>query len=357
MSQNRADSPISQVSHVPHRVSLNNLSLQALSELVEELGQPAYRVRQIQEWLEVKGAQTFDDMTNIPKQLRESLSERAYLEGFTAAHVQTSQDGSKKYLLKAHDGALVECVGMPTGKRLTVCISSQVGCGMKCSFCATGQLGLTRNLSWAEMYNQVLFVQRDFGQRVTNIVVMGQGEPFANYQELMKALRAFNDPARLHLGARHITVSTCGFIGEILKFAKEKEQFELAISLHSAIQKTRNMLMPGVKKFPLNYLYEIIQQYTALCGREITLEYALIGGVNDTQNELDALCEFCTGNLVHVNLIQLNKVEGSPFKPSTQAKADEFIRRLNRVGVSATLRKSRGQDIDAACGQLMRKRS
>ena len=223
---------------------------------------------------------------------------------------------------------------------------------MSCAFCATGRAGLVRSLTAGEIYEQVMHVRNDFNSRVTSVVFMGQGEPFANYDETLKALRKLNDPDALGIGARHLTVSTCGLIPQILRFANEPEQFTLAVSLHSTIQKTRNALMPGVRRFSLVHLYAALGEYVDKTGRRPTYEYALIGGVNDTDEEIDSLCDFCRGTLCHVNIIQLNEVSGSPFKPSTPDKAQQFIDRLSRVGVEATIRNSRGADIDAACGQL-----
>jgi 23S rRNA (adenine2503-C2)-methyltransferase len=291
-------------------------------------------------------------MTNLPKTLRAALAERFTLGGVSQAARQQSADGSRKYLLRLADGASVECVGMPTGQRLAVCASTQAGCGMGCAFCATGASGLTRSLTAAEIYEQVMHVRDDFGTRVTSVVLMGQGEPFANYDATLAALRRLNSPDGLGIGARHLTVSTCGIIPQILRFAKEPEQFTLAVSLHSAVQKTRNLLMPGVKKWSLLNLYDAMGTYVDITGRRPTYEYALIRGVNDTDEELDHLVEFCRGNLAHVNLIQLNEVPSSKFQPSSEARAGEFVRRLGQVGVEATVRQSRGADIDAACGQL-----
>ena len=291
-------------------------------------------------------------MTNLPKALRTSLAERYTLGGLTQLARQESADGSRKYLLGLSDGAAVECVGMPTGSRLAVCASTQAGCGMGCAFCATGASGLTRSLTASEIYEQVMHVRDDFDSRVTSVVLMGQGEPFANYDATLSALRRMNSPEGLGIGARHLTVSTCGIIPQILRFAREPEQFTLAVSLHSAVQKTRNLLMPGVKRWSLLNLYEAMGTYVDLTGRRPTYEFALIRGVNDTEDELGSLVDFCRGTLCHVNIIQLNEVPGSKFQPSSEARAGEFVRRLERVGVEATIRNSRGADIDAACGQL-----
>ncbi|MBQ9316924.1 MAG: 23S rRNA (adenine(2503)-C(2))-methyltransferase RlmN [Atopobiaceae bacterium] len=331
---------------------LRTLTQGQLAETLKELGQPAFRAKQIQEWVWERGASSFDDMTNLPKALRSQLSERFTLGGVKQVARQVSEDGSRKYLLQYGDGTTVECVGMPSGGKLAVCVSSQAGCAMGCAFCATGAAGLTRSLTSGEIYDQVMHVRDDFDTRVTSVVLMGQGEPFMNYDATLAAMRKFNSPDGLGIGARHITVSTCGVIPAIKRFANEPEQFTLAVSLHSAVQRTRNALMPGVRKYSLLHLYEVMGEYVDKTGRRPTYEYALIRGVNDTEDELGALCDFCRDNLAHVNIIKLNEVKGSRFQPSSDARAGEFVRRLANVGVEATIRQSRGQDIDAACGQL-----
>lgn len=336
---------------------LRALSQRELEELLSELGQPRFRAKQIQDWILNKNIGSISEMTNLPKGLRSLLEERFSLAAPKVVSSLVSEDGSRKYLLRYGDGALVECVGMPSGQRLAACVSTQSGCAMGCSFCATGKLGLTRSLESFEIYEQAQHVADDFGSRVTSVVFMGQGEPFMNYEATLAALRQMNSPQGLGIGARHLTVSTCGIITGILRFAKEDEQFTLAVSLHSAVQSTRNMLMPGVKRYSLLNLYEAMGTYVDITGRRPTYEYALIRGVNDTEDELGALCDFCRGNLAHVNIIQLNEVKKSRFQPSSDARAGEFVRRLNSVGVEATIRASRGSDIAAACGQLASSKS
>ena len=334
------------------RRDLHTLTHGELAELLASLGQPSFRAKQVEEWVWSKNARSFDEMTNLPKSLREALAERLTLGGAVEVARQVSSDGSRKYLLRFTDGVSVECVGMPSRSKLSVCVSTQAGCAMGCAFCATGAAGLSRSLTAAEIYEQVMHVRDDFNSRVTSVVMMGQGEPFMNYDATLAALRKLNDPDGAGIGARHLTVSTCGVIPQIMRFANEPEQFTLAISLHSAVQRTRNALMPGVRKYSLINLYNVMGEYVNKTGRRPTYEYALIGGVNDTDAELQALCDFCEGTLVHVNLIQLNEVEGSKFRPSTDLRAQDFVRRLASVGVEATVRNSRGSDIDAACGQL-----
>ena len=332
------------------------LDLEELQNLVKELGQPAFRAKQLNEWIHEKNVCSFDEMTNLPVAMREKLSERFSFNVPVELVKQVSKDGSRKYLLQFADGVSVETVGMPNRNKLAVCISSQAGCAMGCAFCATGLAGLSRSLTAQEMVDQVLHVSRDFGERVTSVVFMGQGEPFANFDATIDALRALNDPDGLAIGARHLTVSTCGVIPGIRRFAELPEQFTLAISLHSAVQGTRNQLMPGVKKYTLPRLHEAIQLYVEKTGRRPTYEFAMIDGINDTNPEMQALIDFRAGTLCHVNLIQLNNIPDSPFRPSPIEKVETLQRRLTMHGVETTIRNSRGSDIDAACGQLKQRR-
>lgn len=332
------------------------LTLEELQDLVKELGQPTFRAKQLNEWIHDKNVCSFDEMTNLPAALREKLSERFSFNVPVELVKQVSKDGSRKYLLQFSDGVSVETVGMPNRNKLAVCISSQAGCAMGCAFCATGLAGLSRSLTAQEMVDQVLHVARDFGERVTSVVFMGQGEPFANFDATVQALRILNDPDGLAIGARHLTVSTGGVIPGIRRFAELPEQFTLAISLHSAIQGTRNQLMPGVKKYTLLRLHEAIQLYVEKTGRRPTYEFAMIDGINDTNPEMQALVDFCAGTLCHVNLIQLNNIPDSPFRPSPIEKVESLQRRLTMHGVETTIRNSRGSDIDAACGQLKQRR-
>ena len=336
------------------RTNLRSLSREQLISEIEALGAPSWRAKQVSDWVWKKGVTSYDQMSNVPAALRAQLAERFSLGTTTELARQVSIDGSRKYLLGFEDGVSVECVGMPSPQgKLAVCASTQAGCGMGCAFCATGASGLARSLSDDEIFDQVMHVADDFGQRVTSVVLMGQGEPFANYDATLSALRRMNAPDEgLGIGARHLTVSTCGVIPGIAKFSNEPEQFTLAVSLHSAVQTTRNAIMPGVRRWSLVHLHDVLATYVTKTGRRPTYEYALMAGVNDTDIELRALCDFCEGTLCHVNLIMLNEVEGSRFSPSRPQRAEEFVRALRSVGVEATIRNSRGSDIDAACGQL-----
>lgn len=340
--------------------SLNHNEL--FSVITDELNLPKFRVRQIEEWLWVHNAKSFDEITSLSKKQRAALSERFYISSPRVAYKQTSVDGTRKFLIEFDDGVSVESVGIPSrdGSRLTVCFSTQAGCAMKCKFCATGWGGFTRNLTSNEMFDQVRLVGEDFGQRVTNVVAMGQGEPFADYESSIEALRRMNNDVGLGIGARHITVSTCGIINRIYDFTEEPEQFTLAVSLHSAIQETRDALMPGVASQPLTKLRKALIHYGARTGRRPSLEYALMDQVNDSDSDLNALIEFCHGMLCHVNLIPLNPIKKSDdasqqhiMDPSPRLR--DFEAALNESGINVSIRDSRGSDIDGACGQLMQK--
>lgn len=332
------------------------LSRDGIADALARLGQPRFRAGQIVRWLYGHGVTDFAEMTDLPAALREQLAERYRIGAATIGARQISRDGTRKYLVDFGDGVSVEAVGLPDRDRLTVCFSTQAGCAMGCTFCATGRAGLVRDLTCGEIVREVLLVAADFGQRVTNAVAMGQGEPFANYEAVMAALRFLNSPDGPGIGARHITVSTCGLPAGIRRFATEPEQFTLAVSLHSAVQATRDRLMPGVRGVRLSSLRETLIAYADRTGRRPTLEYALAAGVNDTDAELAALTAFCRGTLVHVNLIPVNPVEGSGLERSVNDRIRVFRDGLMHAGVEASVRVERGTDIDAACGQLRQRR-
>lgn len=337
-------------------VGIKAMSRAEIEKLVtEELGLPKFRSKQIIQWIYGKGVGSYDAMTNLPAALRADLTKSYPLLTPSIVKKEVSSDGTRKYLLALGDGTRVETVGMPSKNRLTVCVSTQAGCPMRCAFCATGQAGYTRSLGCGEIVDQVRIVGDDFGQRVTSVVLMGQGEPFLNYDASIEAMRILNSEDGLGIGARHITVSTCGVLPQIRRFAAEPEQFTLALSLHSAVQETRDELMPGVKKYPLDRLRDSIISYTQVTGRRPTYEYLMIQGVNDTNPELKALVSFCRNTLCHVNLIPLNDTPKGRFKPSKPERVADFEKMLTSAGIETTVRESRGTDINAACGQLKQK--
>lgn len=345
------------------RATTDNVGIKALtrSELKDFLASknlPSFRAKQLIQWLYQKGARSYAEMSNLPLALRQQLEEALPLQFPEVIRMQQSSDGTRKYVLRLKDGSTVESVAMPSRRvpgRLTACVSTQAGCPMRCQFCATGRGGYTRNLGPGEIVDQVNIISQDFAQRVTNVVLMGQGEPFLNYSNSLEAMRIINSPDCLAVGARHITISTCGILPQIRRFAKEPEQFTLAISLHSAVQQTRDKIMPGVKQYELEQLRSSVASYAEATGRRPTYEYALINGMTDTDAELKALVAFTRGTLCHVNLIQLNEVKGSAYRPSTKERLKAFKTALERAGVETTVREARGADIDAACGQLKQK--
>lgn len=329
------------------------LSIEDIEQFVREARFPAFRANQLLDWLYVKGVGSYEDMTNLPMPMREQLACSHPLHVPRIVSKQISSDGSRKYLLQFEDGVVVETVGLPSDdERLTVCCSSQAGCSMGCVFCATGQQGLTRNLAVGEIVDQVIAVQDDFGKRVTNVVVMGQGEPFANYDSVIGALRILNHPKLLNIGARHITVSTCGVIAGIERLSQEPEQFTLAISLHSARQEVRDKIMPAMKSQRLGALRKALQSYVINTGRRFSFEYTLMKGINDSEDDLNALVQYCNRLCCHINLIPLNKVDCLSVEPVSPSVMETWRNRIEESGTSATIRKSRGSDIAGACGQL-----
>lgn len=334
---------------------IKRMSLEQIQDLLESYGEPSYRAKQLFEWLHSHNVQNYDEMTNLPKSLRQRLSKDYPLFQNSASNTQESEDGSRKYIMDLADGNSVETVGIVNdddGNRITVCFSSQVGCPVNCTFCATGGLGFVRNLAADEMVSQIVMVERDFDKRVNNVVAMGQGEPFLNYKELISALHEINSPDGLGIGARQITVSTSGIPDGIIRFSNEPEQFRLAVSLHSAIQETRDQLMPNLKSQPLTELKDALIEYEARKGRRITIEYLLLDGVNDSSRYLNALYDFVSDLNAHVNLLSYNQIEGMGYKGSNASRIGEWNNKLNKMGIRSSIRKSKGSDIHGACGQL-----
>ncbi len=348
---------------IPAHNHIRSYNISEIPALLAQYEQPRFRAKQLISWLYQKGASSYDEMTNLPNALREQLACDYPLTPLAIINKQISHDGTRKYVFEYHDGTRVEAVGIPsfdakkdgTPRHLTVCFSTQAGCAMGCVFCATGEEGLSRNLSSGEMISQINAVQHDFQARVTNVVSMGQGEPFQNYKAVLETLRYLNSPDGLGIGARHITLSTCGIISKIEALSREPEQFTLAVSLHAARQEVRDMLMPRVASQSLPQLKKALMSYVENTGRRVSLEYLLIHKLNDTQQDLEALLAFCEGLLCHVNLIPLNAVDGSAYRPSSPTTQQTWAQTLKAAGIEATMRQSRGSDIDGACGQLKNK--
>lgn len=332
---------------------LKSMTLSELTDWMGDLGEPAFRGKQVFTWLH-KGARSFDEMSNLSKPLREKLRATCALTVPTVARKQVSrQDGTIKYLWELADGNCIESVLMRYHHGNTVCISSQVGCRMGCAFCASTVAGKVRDLTPAEMLDQVLFTQLDAGLEVSNIVLMGIGEPLDNLDNVLRFLELVNHPDGMHIGMRHISLSTCGLVPGICRLAELGLQLTLSVSLHAPDSETRSRLMPVNRAYDVEALFAACHDYFRKTGRRISFEYAMIDGVNDSDAQADLIASKLRGMPGHVNLIPLNDVVESPFKPSRRVAA--FQRRLESRGVTATVRRSLGGDIDASCGQLRRK--
>ena len=332
---------------------IKSMTQEELTAWLKELGEPAFRAKQIFRWL-YRGVRSFDEMTDLSKALREKLAGAALLTPPTVARKQVSaQDGTIKYLWELADGNCVESVLMRYQHGNTVCISCQVGCRMGCAFCASTIAGKVRDLTPAEMIDQVLFTQIDSGAPISNIVLMGIGEPLDNFDTVMRFLTLVNHPEGMNIGMRHISLSTCGLVDKIDKLAQYGLQLTLSVSLHAPDDETRSKIMPVNRSVGVEKLMDTCRRYVQATGRRISYEYAMIDGVNDSDAQADQLARLLKGTLGHVNLIPLNDVEESPLKPSRRVAA--FQKRLERQGVTVTVRRKLGSDIDASCGQLRRK--
>ncbi len=329
-----------------------DLSCDELKKLVAQMGEPQFRGKQIFEWI-YKGAESFDDMTNIPKGLREKLSEIAWVGSAKICEKYVSKiDETRKYLLQLNDGNYIESVLMKYDYGYTICVSSQVGCKMGCKFCASTLNGWSRNLSAGEIISQVLCVQKDLGARISNIVMMGIGEPLDNFDNVLKFVELVNAPGGLNIGQRHISVSTCGLADKIRELAERKLQITLLLSLHAPDDERRSSIMPINNKYPIKEVMDACDLYIKETGRRISFEYTLISGVNDNPEEADKLAALVKGKLCHVNLIPVNKVQETGFDKSSKKRVEEFRKRLEKHGIPATVRREMGSDINAACGQL-----
>lgn len=339
---------------VDKMVNLIDFSLEELERFLESLGQKKYRAKQIISWI-YKGLTDIDDMTDIPIELRQELKNTAYIAGMELKEKHASKDGTAKYLFALQDGNMIESVLMTYKYGLAICISSQVGCKMGCRFCASSSLGFIRDLTAGEMMEQVLAVQRDCEKRIGNITIMGIGESLDNYENLVKFLRLANMPEGLNMSLRKINVSTCGLVPGILKLANEGLPVNLSISLHAPADEKRLELMPVSKSYSLDKIIEACNIYTEKTRRRITFEYIMIDGFNDSKEDALILASKVREMLCHVNLIAANHVEGTRFMPSTRENMELFKSLLENNGISVTIRRELGKDIDAACGQLRRR--
>ena len=338
------------------QINIYDLDYEALINVITALNQPQYCAKQVWEWLYRHYARNFTAMTNLSKTLRAELSERFMLDALDPVSSQYSSDRrTKKVLFRLADGKFIETVCMQYNRRWTLCISTQAGCAMGCVFCATGQMGFLRNLTIGEIVDQVIHFARELAQkneRITNIVMMGMGEPFHNYQNTLAAIDRLIDPTTLNFGARRITISTVGLVPAIRRFADELRQTKLAISLHAATDEERNKLIRINGKWPIASLMDACDYYIKKTKRRITFEWALIHGANDTPEQANKLGRLIKGMDCYVNLIPLNPTNGYSGHPSTNARIKEFQIELTRFGVTSTVRLRRGIDIQAGCGQL-----
>ena len=334
--------------------SIKSMTAQEIGAVLKELGQPAFRAGQVFSWLH-KGVASYDEMTNLPKSLRDVLSEKYPIYAPRVLRRQESEkDGTIKYLWALEDGNCVETVLMRYHYGNSVCISTEVGCKMGCAFCASTLAGFVRQLQPHEMLDQVLFTQKDSGQPISHIVLMGIGEPLDNFDNVMRFLELVNHPDGMNISMRHISLSTCGIIPMIDALAEKKLQLTLSVSLHAPSDQVRDTIMPVNKAYPTAQLLDACRRYYQKTGRRISFEYAMIQGVNDTPEAANLLIKRLRGISAHVNLIPLNHVEESPLKPSTRQAVQHFQKLLEDAGIPATVRRSLGGDIDASCGQLRR---
>ena len=320
--------------------------------VLENRGEPAYRLEQAYRAICRGLVRDWEEATALPKRLRAALSAEVPAAVLELARIWRGRDGTRKYLFKNHDGHLIETVVIPERSRRTVCISTQVGCPMGCTFCATGTLGIKRNLKAREIAEQVFVVARDIApERLTNVVVMGMGEPFLNYNQTLLALKVLNDAAGFNLAARSIAVSTSGLVDKIRRFADEPEQFHLAISLHTPFEEERKKIMPVASRYSIPELMSAARYYVEHTRRKLFFEYTLLAGVNDRQRHVEALADLLDHPLYHLNLLRFNWTD-TGFAATSKSGAKKFLHHTRELGLSATLRPSRGEDIDAACGQL-----
>ena len=336
-------------------MNLKSLTQPELAAILKDLGQPAFRAKQVFSWLH-KGVRSYDEMTNLPKALRDTLAEQYPINAPKVVRKQESaKDGTIKYLWELADGNCVETVLMRYHYGNTVCISTEVGCRMGCAFCASTIGGLVRRLEPYEMLDEVLFTQIDSCLPISHIVLMGIGEPLDNFDNVLRFLELVNSPEGMNISMRHISLSTCGLVPKIDELAEKKLQISLAISLHGPNNEIRSQIMPVNKAYDIDTLLEACRRYYAATSRRIHFEYAMIDGVNDREEHAKELLRRLKGLPAHVNMIPLNHVEESPLKPSSKAAVAKFQKILEDGGVTATVRRTLGGDIDASCGQLRRK--
>lgn len=337
------------------KTDIKSLTLAQLQQKLADMGEPSFRAQQLYQWMHRKLARNYDDMGNLPRKLREDLRERYGYTSLRLIKVQESQiDGTRKFLFGLEDGNVVESVWMRYRHGNSVCISSQVGCRMGCSFCASTLGGLVRGLLPGEMLDQIYAISLLTGERVSNVVVMGTGEPLDNYDSLLCFLEMLTDEKGLHISARNVTVSTCGLVPQIRDLAREKLQITLALSLHAATDEKRRSLMPVANRYSIKELMEACGYYFEQTGRRITFEYSLVSGVNDSRQDALGLAALAVPLRCHVNLIPVNPIKERDYVQSEAGRIQAFKNMLEKNGINVTIRREMGRDIDGACGQLRR---
>ena len=336
-------------------IDLKSLTYDELNEFIISLKEPKFRTKQIFTWLS-RGVENFDEMTNISKATREKLAGACYISKLKIKEKYVSKiDKTTKYLFELDDGNCIESVVMYYKHGISICISSQVGCRMGCKFCASTIGGLYRSLSAGEILNQVIYAQKDIGERISNIVMMGIGEPLDNFDNVIKFLHNVNHPDGLNIGYRHISLSTCGVVDKIYKLAEERLPITLSVSLHAPNDEIRNAIMPINRKYNVEQLIKACRDYINTTTRRISFEYSLISGVNDSVENAKELAGLLKNMLCHVNLIPVNHVEESGFNKGSAAQIDAFMNKLISLGINTTVRRELGSDISASCGQLRKK--
>lgn len=325
-----------------------------LAELVKEMGQPAFRAKQLFKWLHEKQARSFSAMTDQPKAFLAALEERFFIETLETERRQQSKDGTVKYLFRLPDGNCIETVLMRYSYGNTVCVSTQVGCRMGCRFCASTQAGRVRNLEAGEICSEIYTAQKDIGERISHIVLMGIGEPLDNFDEVMRFLENITSPEGVNIGMRNISLSTCGLVPKIDQLAEKKLQLTLSISLHAPTNQIRSSMMPVNDAYPVEQLIQTVRRYQETTGRRVSFEYSMVRGVNDSDVCAKQLADLIRGMGAHVNLIPINPVDGSPYSATDAANVRRFQQKLESLGVNATVRRRLGSEISAACGQLRR---
>lgn len=336
-----------------NKIDIKNLTLSELEEVLINMGEPKFRAKQIFTWLHQKGVTRFEDMSNISKDLRAKLDLNFILTDIKILDKLISKDdGTIKYLFILQDEYIIESVFMKYSYGNAVCISSQVGCRMGCTFCASTIGGLERNLLASEMLSQIYLIQQDTGQKVRSIVVMGSGEPFDNFDEINKFISIINSKDGINIGQRHLTISTCGVVPKIYEFADKNLQVNLAISLHSPYEEERKKIMPIANKYSINEIIEACKYFSDKTKRRVTYEYALISGINDREQDAKKIVELLRGTLCHVNLIPINSVEERDYIKSSKKQIKKFGEILDNSNIDVTIRRELGSDINAACGQL-----